>query len=180
MMRVRQIPLDDLKPYEQNPRKNDAAVPHVLRSIREFGFNQPIVCDENMVIIVGHTRWKAAKELALEKAPCFVVDHLNEEQKRAYRIADNKTAEAATWDFEKLIDELRVIGQTNEDFSNLGFSETELEKLLGPLDGESTGLEGVEVGGDRFLLHVEFATESELSEAYEECKKRGWDCKLIM
>ena len=87
--------LTEIYPYEHNPRKNDGAVDYVANSIREFGFKQPIVVDKNGVIIVGHTRYKAAQKLGLETAPVVVADDLDEEKARAYRLADNKTGELA-------------------------------------------------------------------------------------
>ena len=82
--------IDDIKPYEKNPRVNDAAVDSVARSLKEFGFRQPIVVDEHGVIVVGHTRWKAAQKLGLAKVPVHVAKDLTREQIKAYRIADNK------------------------------------------------------------------------------------------
>ena len=85
--------IKDIKPYENNARKNDEAVQYVAESIREFGFRVPIVIDKNNVIVCGHTRYKASKELGLEKVPCVVADDLTDEQIRAFRLADNKVAE---------------------------------------------------------------------------------------
>jgi ParB/RepB/Spo0J family partition protein len=90
--------IEDIKPYPRNPRKNEHAVEAVAKSIREFGFNQPIVVDQHGVIIVGDTRFKAARKLGLTQVPVLVATHLSPEQIKAYRIADNKTAEIADWD----------------------------------------------------------------------------------
>ncbi len=90
--------LDEIRPYEKNPRKNDAAVDGVAASIREFGFKVPIIIDAAGTIIAGHTRYKAAQKLGLESVPCIQADDLSPEQVRAYRLADNKVAEAAGWD----------------------------------------------------------------------------------
>jgi ParB/RepB/Spo0J family partition protein len=90
---------DELTPYNKNPRKNTKAVKRVADSIREFGFNQPIVVDKNDVIVVGHTRWKASKELELTEVPVLAMpDGISDEKVRAYRIADNKLNELAGWD----------------------------------------------------------------------------------
>lgn len=94
-MKVELRKLSDIKPYENNPRINGQAVDAVATSIREFGFRQPMVVDENSVIIVGHTRWKAAQKLGLEKVPVHVAKDLTPAQIKAYRIADNKLAELA-------------------------------------------------------------------------------------
>lgn len=101
--------LTDIKPYEKNPRKNDSAVDSVANSIKEFGFKVPVVIDKDNVIVCGHTRYKAAKKLGLEKVPCVVADDLTEEQIKAYRLADNKVAEKSEWDFDLLGEELNNI-----------------------------------------------------------------------
>ena len=112
--------IDDIKPYENNPRKNDSAVQYVANSIREFGFKQPIVIDRNGVIVAGHTRYKAAIELGLEEVPCIMADDLTDEQVKAYRLADNKVAEASEWDFDLLNGELENILEIDmEDFGFL-------------------------------------------------------------
>ena len=98
--------LSDIRPYEKNPRKNDEAVKYVAESIKQFGFKVPIVIDSNGVIVAGHTRYKAAKKLNLREVPCIVADDLTDEQIKAFRLADNKVAEKAEWDFELLADEL--------------------------------------------------------------------------
>ena len=97
---------DDIVPYYNNPRHNQDAVGPVAESIKAFGFKAPIVVDENLEVITGHTRLKAAKQLGLDKVPVIVAEDLDEDQVRAYRLADNKVAELASWDDEKLLDEL--------------------------------------------------------------------------
>lgn len=113
------LPLKDIKPYENNPRKNDDAVKGVAASLKEFGAQAPIIVDTNHVIIVGHTRWKAAKKLGWDEFPCIIADSLTEEQAAAYRLADNKTGEAAEWDEDKLDQELARI--LNIDMEQFGF-----------------------------------------------------------
>lgn len=115
-MEIREVSIKDIRPYEKNPRINDNAVEAVANSIKEFGFKQPIVVDGNMEIIAGHTRWKAAKKLKLKTVPVLVADDLTEEQVRAYRIADNSTGELATWDYDKLVEELQGITMDMGDF----------------------------------------------------------------
>jgi site-specific DNA-methyltransferase (adenine-specific) len=112
--------LDEIKPYENNPRHNDNAVDAVANSIREFGFKVPIVVDSEGVIVAGHTRYKAAQKLGLQTVPCLVADDLNEEQINAFRLADNKVGELATWDLDTLKVELDNIGEI--DMSEFGFS----------------------------------------------------------
>lgn len=132
MLNVEQRPLADIKPYEKNPRVNDAAVDAVAESIRRFGFRQPIVVDEAGVIVCGHTRWKAAQKLGLDKVPVHVARDLTPEQIRAYRIADNKTAELAEWNLELLPLEMAELQVAGIDWSLLGFDQDELAKLLDP------------------------------------------------
>lgn len=114
--------LDEIKPYENNPRHNDNAVDAVANSIREFGFKVPIVVDSEGVIVAGHTRYKAAQKLGLQTVPCLVADDLNEEQISAFRLADNKVGELATWDLDALKVELDNIGEI--DLSGMGFDLT--------------------------------------------------------
>jgi ParB-like chromosome segregation protein Spo0J len=122
--------IDDIRPYESNPRQNDQAVDAVATSLREFGFRQPIVVDPDGVIIVGHTRWKAAKKLGLAKVPVHVARDLSPEQVRAYRLADNQTATLSEWNYELLPIELKDLQAADFDLSLLGFDEKELAKLL--------------------------------------------------
>jgi len=112
--------LDEIKPYENNPRHNDNAVDAVANSIREFGFKVPIVVDSEGVIVAGHTRYKAAQKLGLQTVPCLVADDLTQEQVKAFRLADNKVGELATWDLDTLKVELDNIGEI--DMSEFGFS----------------------------------------------------------
>ncbi|MGB2824023.1 MAG: ParB N-terminal domain-containing protein, partial [Phycisphaerae bacterium] len=129
-MEVKLVKIDDIKPYESNPRINDPAVDAVAASLREFGFRQPIVVDEAGVIIVGHTRWKAAKKLGLAKVPVHVARDLTPEQIKAYRIADNQTASIAEWDYELLPIELKDLQAADFDLDLLGFDTEALAQLL--------------------------------------------------
>lgn len=124
--------LVDIRPYDKNPRINDDAVNAVAASIREFGFRQPIVVDAEDVIICGHTRWKAAQKLGLEKVPVHVAKDLSPEQIKAYRIADNQTASLAEWNYDLLPLELADLQAANYDLGMLGFDAEELAKLLDP------------------------------------------------
>lgn len=110
--------ISELKEYENNPRNNEAAVEAVANSIKEFGFKVPIIISKDNVIIAGHTRYKASHRLGLQEVPCIVADDLNEEQIKAFRLVDNKTSELATWDLEKLEEEL---AELNLDMSIFGF-----------------------------------------------------------
>jgi DNA modification methylase len=129
-MHVEMRPISSIKPYENNPRQNDAAVDAVADSIREFGFRQPIVVDEEGVIIVGHTRFKAAVKLRLEEVPVHVAVGLSPAQAKAYRIADNQTATLSAWDDDKLPMELAQLQAIGFDLNLTGFSDDELMRLL--------------------------------------------------
>lgn len=108
------LKLKDLHPYENNPRKNDMAVDAVAKSIEQCGYVAPIIVDENHVILAGHTRYKALKKLGRDEAQVVVRDGLSEEQKKKYRLLDNKTGELAEWDIDKLAEELEGL-----DFDDL-------------------------------------------------------------
>lgn len=128
-MQIIEKRLDEIHPYENNPRKNEAAVKYVAASIREFGFKVPIVIDAGGEIVAGHTRYKAAQELGLETVPCVVADDLTPQQIKAFRLADNKTAEMAGWDFEALEFELEGVGDL--DMGLFGFeNDVDLEKAI--------------------------------------------------
>jgi DNA modification methylase len=129
-MKVEMRKLSEIKPYENNPRLNDAAVDAVAASIKEFGFRQPIVVDEESVIIVGHTRYKAALKLGLDKAPIHVAKGLTPAQAKAYRIADNQTATMSAWDDDKLPLELIGLQEMGFDLELTGFPANELMRLL--------------------------------------------------
>lgn len=131
-MKIEQRPLAEIKPYEKNHRINDAAVDAVAESIRRFGFRQPVVVDADGVIVCGHTRWKAAQKLGLDKVPVHVARDLTPAQIRAYRIADNKTAELAEWNLDLLPIELAELQDAGIDWSLLGFDADELASLLDP------------------------------------------------
>ena len=137
-MQVTLRPITDIHPYEKNPRLNDDAVDAVAASIREFGFRQPIVVDTEGVIICGHTRYKAAVQLDLKKVPVHVAKDLTPEQVKAYRIADNKTAELAEWNYDLLPIELSELGDAGFDLGLLGFNQDDLAKLMDP--GVTEGL----------------------------------------
>ena len=131
-MQIETWPIDRPQPYDKNPRLNDDAVEVVAKSIREFGFRQPIVVDEDGVVIIGHTRLKAAKQLGLSEVPVHIARGLSPEQVKALRIADNKTAEIAEWNLELLPIELAELQGLDFDLELLGFDQDELAKLLDP------------------------------------------------
>ena len=120
--------ITELKPYEKNPRNNEDAVKYVKNSIEQFGFRVPIVISKDNVIIAGHTRYKACKELGMKEIPCVIADDLTEEQIKAFRIADNKVGEIAFWDNDVLAEELKGL---DFDMTDFGFGDFELNILTG-------------------------------------------------
>lgn len=142
--------IEELIPYENNPRFNDDAVEYVAKSIKEFGFKVPIIIDKNNVIVAGHTRYKASLELGLEEVPTIVADDLTEEQVKAFRLADNKVSEKSSWNFELLDEELedldinmegfgfedlKIDWDNVEEISQDNYEKPESEKLRCPLCG---------------------------------------------
>src|SRR5262245_29472880 len=131
-MKIELWKISQVRPYPNNPRVNDTAVDAVAASIREFGFRQPIVVDQDGVIICGHTRFKAAQKLGLDKVPVHVAKDRTPEQIKAYRIADNQTATLADWGPALLPIELAELQAMDFDLSLLGFDPDELAGWLDP------------------------------------------------
>ena len=131
-MHIELRPIDSIRPYDQNPRRNDAAVEAVASSIQTYGFRQPIVVDHEGVIVVGHTRWKAARHLGLAEVPVHVARDLTPEQARAYRVADNRLNEIAEWDSDLLPLELAELKALDIDLGLLGFGDEELAEIMAP------------------------------------------------
>lgn len=128
---IKYIPIDDIKPYINNPRLNEEAIPYVMNSIKEFGFKNPIILDKNNVIIAGHTRLESAKRLDMKEVPVIYADDLTEEQIKAFRLADNKVAEKSLWNYTKLDEELENIldiDMSMFDFENI--EETNLDDFF--------------------------------------------------
>ena len=132
-MNIKTINIEELKPYANNPRFNDDAVEYVANSIKEFGFKVPIIVDKNNEIVAGHTRYKASLELGLKEVPCIVADDLNEEQIKAFRLADNKVSEKAEWNLELLQEELEDL---DIDMSEYGFETIEEQIEKAPMNAE--------------------------------------------
>jgi len=131
MLRIKEIELANLHPWEDNPRINDHAVEAVAKSISSFGFNVPIICDQNHIIVAGHTRWKAAQKLGMSRIPVIIIE-LTDAQRKAFAVADNKTAEIADWDFPRLQEILNELRGEDIQLSTLGYSDNELHALLVP------------------------------------------------
>jgi DNA modification methylase len=136
LMQITNRAIELLKPYAKNPRQNDGAVAAVADSITKYGFRQPIVVDTDGVIVVGHTRWKAAQKLGMVEVPVHVATDLTPEQARAYRIADNRVAELAEWDNDLLRPELLELKDLDVDISGLGWDADDLSALLAPPGSE--------------------------------------------
>ena len=172
-MELIELPVNKIKPYEKNPRKNDGAVEAVAESIKQCGYIAPIIVDEGNVILAGHTRLKALKKLGYKKVPVVIKEGLSEEQKRKYRLLDNKTNELAEWDFDLLEDELEGL-----DFGGLelgwGFNSED--------DAEETEEEAYERRKQEFREKMDRGELSEDSDEYQEflqkfeSKKTTDDC----
>lgn len=179
-MNVIEKNISDVKPYEKNPRKNDAAVSAVANSIREFGFKVPIVIDKSGTIIAGHTRYKAALQLGLQKIPCVIADDLTKEQVKAFRLADNKVGEIAEWDFNMLESEIAEIEDIDMGLFNFDTNAIDSEDF-----GEDFQLpdgEKPEICTMSFTLHqrqkelVEYAldmVQDEITETFGNNNKNG-------
>lgn len=131
-MKIKNTVIDKLIPYDKNPRINNESIGHVVSSIREFGFQQPIVVDKNWVVIIGHTRLQAAKVLKLEKVPVHVADYLSIAKVKALRLADNKTGEKSFWDVELLREEVGDLKELefDTDLEEFGFESFETNPVF--------------------------------------------------
>lgn len=144
-MNVKTIPLAEIHPYANNPRKNDEAVAGVAASIKRFGFLIPMVIDRNNEIICGHTRYKAAKQLGLTEVPCVIADELTEDEIRAFRLADNKVSEKASWDMDLLPVELAGIMLPMEDFGFESISPDDFEENFVLDEGEKKPFQQISI-----------------------------------
>jgi len=164
--------ISELKPYERNPRKNDDAVEFVANSIREFGFQNPIIIDKAGVIVAGHTRYKASQKLGLDVVPCVIADDLTEQQIKAFRLADNKVSEQARWDNELLGEELADLADAFEmqdfgfDFGADVVPTEEREDLSDKVD-------------ETYEVIVECNGEIEQQEAFEKLQEMGYVCRVL-
>ena len=163
--------INDLQMYENNPRKNSDAVQYVANSISQFGFKVPIIIDKNNMIVCGHTRYKAARRLKMAKVPCIMADDLDEDQIRAFRLADNKVAEMATWDYDRLEQEFMLIDPLEFDIADFGFfpnyepDEDEEEEDDG--DSDMTASE------KSYSLIIDCESKAEQKDTYERLAKMG-------
>lgn len=162
-MRVIEKLLSDIKPYSNNPRRNDGAVEAVAASLKEFGWQQPIVVDKDDVIIAGHTRYKAAQKLGLQTAPVVIADNLTPEQVKAYRLADNKTGELAIWDIDGLNIELEELAALDFDMEQFGFAMGNFNNIA--LDAPD------EENGESFKVTITFNSYNEYKKYETELKE---------
>jgi ParB-like chromosome segregation protein Spo0J len=139
-MNIQKLAIDIVIPYARNPRKNETAVAKVMASLKEFGWQQPIVVDNEMVIIVGHTRLLAAKQLGMKHVPVHVANDLTPAQVKAYRLADNRSHEEAEWDKDFLALELGDLGELDFDLSLTAFDADEIKGLMALAESIEKGL----------------------------------------
>ena len=165
--------IDELREYENNPRNNEKAVAAVAASLKKFKWKQPIVIDAAGVIVCGHTRYKAAKQLGMQAVPCVVADDLTEEEIRAYRLADNKTAEQAEWNFDKLDAEMEML--QGMDMAAFGFD-------IGDDGDENEPKERDDLSdkvGAIYEVIVECADEYEQEEVFTRLCGEGLQCRVL-
>jgi len=172
--------IDEVFPYDNNPRRNDEAVPYVAQSIKEFGFKVPLVIDKDGVIVSGHTRLKAAKSLGLKEVPCVVADDLTEEQIKAFRLADNKVGEIATWDFEKLsieLDELEDIEMQDFGFYVAG-DDDDFENIFDQQEEKEEEEQEETKEDEDYKVIVKLTTKEEADELMKELLEEGYECEV--
>lgn len=129
-MKIKQVAINEVIPYARNPRKNTDAITKVAASLKEYGWQQPIVVDKEMVVIAGHTRLEAARKLGMENVPVQIADNLTDAQVKAYRIADNRVSQEAEWDIDLLKIELGDLDDLDFDLLLTGFDDDELNAML--------------------------------------------------
>lgn len=158
--------LTEIHPYPSNPRKNDSAVESVAESIRQCGYVAPIIVDENGVILAGHTRYKALQRLGRSEAEVIVKDGLTEEQKKKYRLLDNKTGELASWDLELLSDELEGL-----DFGSLEL-EWKIEEKQEEIERQDIEYQ------ESISVVVECDDERQAEELFDRLMGEGYKCHI--
>ena len=176
-MKIEEIDINLIKPYKNNPREISAdAVKKVRNSISEFGNNQPIVIDQDNYIVVGHTRWKALKEL--HKKTAFVIKKDFEKNKAiAYRIMDNRTGQETKWNEDLLISELNILKDESFDLDLTGFDKLELDKYLS--DKEALEDSSEITIPNKCEVIIECESEEKQQELYNELSERGLTCRVL-
>lgn len=170
--------LDELKPFEKNSRTHsDEQVAQIAASINEWGFTNPVLIDEDGMIIAGHGRVMAAQSMTLATVPCIVAKGWTDEQKRAYVIADNKLALNASWEIDTLRDELSALGELDFDLNLIGFDQKELSGMFDlPEEHFPEEFQGETFENEMIL---KFDTEMKLQEWYDLATKEGIECKIL-
>lgn len=175
-MKIQKIKTDSLIPYDKNPRNNNESISSVMSSIKEFGFQQPIVVDKKLVVIIGHTRLQAAKNLKMKEVPVHIADDLSKAQVKALRLVDNKSGEKSFWDTELLREEIGDLADLDfdVDMKDFGFEDFELKSVFDGNDDdpenkdnsfdEENDLPDVKKASDSLKIRFEDVTEK--SEAY--------------
>lgn len=156
-MKVNSVAIDLIIPYEKNPRVNNAAITKVAASLKEYGFQQPIVVDSQMIVIAGHTRLLAAKKLGITEIPIVIANSLNPQQIKAYRLADNRTAQESTWNMDLLAEELLSLQNDDFEMSLTGFDTSEIDQLLNPI---------AEMEDDEFESKITLDSRSKLGDLW--------------
>ncbi len=177
-MKITMLPIDTIKPYENNPRKiTNSAIKKVAESIKEYGFKQPIIVDKDNIIIVGHTRFLAAKKLKIKEVPVVVADDINEVQIKAYRIADNRTNQESAWDDDLLKGEIYDLNQAAFDLTLTGFDDIEIQKMLdiSPLLSEDNG-KSLE---SKYEVVAECEDENDQEAVYKILTSKGYKCRVL-
>jgi site-specific DNA-methyltransferase (adenine-specific) len=183
MLNIINLDINKLIPYINNPRNNENAIDKVASSIREFGFKVPVVIDKDNVIVNGHTRVLASKKLGLKEIPCVVADDLSEAQIKAFRIADNKVSEYASWDEELLKLELEQLEDMNFDLDivNIDYSDFGLE--VDYIEDDFTEIKEREDLSDKvnsaYEIIIECDNEEEQEEMYNRFIEEGLKCRVL-
>ena len=175
-MKIEQIDIDKIISYVNNPRKNLNS-DKVASSIKEFGFQQPIVVDKNMSIIVGHTRYEAAKKLDLKTVP-VVIAELPPLKAKAYRIADNRLNEDSEWDYSLLNIEFTDLLDNHYDLDNLGFDNKELENFINNDDSNILDTSEKDLP-EKYELMIQLDNLNDQEKLFNELKERGYNCKVL-
>lgn len=167
-MQIKEIGIDKINVYENNPRINDKAVKYVANSIKKFGFKNPIIIDKNNIIVAGHTRYLASKKLGLKNVPCIIADDLTEKQIKAFRLADNKVSEFSQWNNDLLNLELGELSDL--DMSDFGF------------DLDNLNEEQIEREEKQYFENISVVIDCETSEQAEnifnKLTSEGYVCRI--
>ena len=176
-MQVEQLKVGDLIPYVNNSRTHsDEQVMQVASSIKEFGFTNPILIDDDGGIIAGHGRLMAAKKLGLDEVPCIRLGHLSEAQRKAYVIADNKLALNSGWDNDLLKIELMQLDSIDFDLNLTGFDLSELANIFDPVTEEIELKE--QTYSETFNIIIECDDEQNQESIYNELQEKGYKCQV--